>query len=294
MQKIRAIAFPFLFSAMIPFMIPFMIASMIFGSSMSLAATSRPKVRVCVGDEYWFPFSYIQDGVMQGVHLDMAKMALNAAGFDAEFVTMPWARCANHETKNGTMDVPLSAGCRKERLEWLYYPADAEVDGPDCKSKYALMCNGHVVVVPAKSKYKFDGDLSKVPQPIRIVHGYVQVKESQDRKVQVDTGSNDESNLRKMLRDETGSVLMLIESGQQFTAMQEFKNKFRIIENYSDSGDSFMPFSKKGKFSEADAKRVWEEIAKLRKYPVLIDNSLRSHQKKSNKSKAHAPAEKPR
>jgi hypothetical protein len=255
------------------------LASIIVTTSVAIAREPRKKVRVCVGDEYWYPFSYVEDGVLKGVHLDLATMALNAAGFEPEFTAMPWARCADHESKNGTMDVPLSAGWREDRTAYLIYPPGAETDGPKCRSKYALMCNGHVVVVPAVSKFKFDGDLAKVPQPIRIVHGYTQVKEYQARGVQVDTGPNDESNLRKMLRDGTGSVLILIQSAQQFSATPELKNKFRIIENYADSGDSFMPFSKKGSVTESDANRVWEEIAKLRKYPVVIDNALRRHQK---------------
>ena len=247
-------------------------------TSKGLAGPSRPTVRVCVGDEFWFPFSYMENGIMKGVHLDLAKMVLNASGFDAEFVAMPWSRCTDHESKNGTMEVPLSAGWRKDRSEWLYYPVGAEVEGPKCKSEYSLMCNGHVVVVPAHSKFKFDGDLAKVPQPIRIIRGYTQIKEYQERGVKVDVGPNDESNLRKMLRDDTGSVLILIQSAHQFASVPELKNKFRIIDNYTDFGDSFMPFSKKGKVSEADAKRVWEEISKLRKYPVVIDNALRRHQ----------------
>lgn len=262
---------------------------MLLPATAGLAENARTKVRICVGDEYWFPFSYLQDGVIKGVHLDMAKMALNAAGYDAEFVAMPWARCTEHETRNGAIDVPLSAGWRKDRSDWLYYPPGAETDGPNCKSPFSLMCNGYVVVVPAKSKFKFTGDLGKVPQPIRIVQGYTQIKEYQSRGVQVDTGPSDESNLRKMLRDQTGSVLILIQSAQQFASAPELNNKFRIIENYDDSGDSFMPFSKKGKISEADAKRVWEEIAKLRKYPVVIDNALRQHQNNVRKANRSSP-----
>jgi len=254
-------------------------SSMTSLASAVMAKEPRKKVRVCVGEEYWYPFSYIENGVVKGVHLDLATMAMNAAGFEPEFTAMPWARCADHEAKNGTMDVPLSAGWRQERTAFLMYPPGAETDGAKCRSKYALMCNGHVVVVPADSKFKFDGDLSKVPQPIRIVRGYGQVKEYTSRGVQVDTGPNDESNLRKMLRDGTGSVLILIQSARQFNALPELKNKFRIIENYSDSGDSFMPFSRKGSVSESDANRIWEEIAKLRKYPVVIDNALRRHQR---------------
>lgn len=272
----------------------FFLSLMLIPASAGLAEPTRSRVRVCVGDEYWFPFSYIENGTMKGVHLDLAKMVLNAAGFDAEFVAMPWSRCTDHEVKNGTMDVPLSAGWRKDRTDWLYYPAGAETDGPKCKSQYSLMCNGHVVVVPAQSKFKFDGDLGKVPQPIRIVRGYTQIKEYQARGVKVDAGPNDESNLRKMLRDDTGSVLILIQSAHQFASVPELKNKFRIIDNYTDFGDSFMPFSKKGKVSEADAKRVWEEIAKLRKYPVVIDNALRRHQGNASPSKPVSQGVKPR
>lgn len=242
------------------------------------APAKRQIVRVCVGNEDWFPFSYMEGNKPVGVHVDLATMAIKAAGFDVKFTAMPWQKCVNDASRKGRFDAPLSASWRNERQSYLMFPAKAEAEGPKCKSKESLMCNGHIVVVPSGSEFHFTGDLTKIPAPIRIVTGYNEVKEYRDRGVRVETGPDDETNLNKMLKANNGSALMLVQSAHQFNSRPEFKNKFRIIENYEDFADSFLPFTKKGKVSKTDAEKIWAEVAKLRKYPVVLDNAIKRHQ----------------
>ncbi len=238
---------------------------------------STKKIRVCVGDEYWYPYSIVEKGKATGVHVDLATMAIKAAGFDVDFVPMNWTKCVEIASQSGAMDIPLSAEWRPARGEWLHYPDGAIADGPKCKSKASLGCVGNILVVSAGSDFQYAGDKSKVPQPIRIVEGLGEIRDFKAAGVNIETGPDEQTNLQRLIAAGKGSVLMLAHSASAFTAKPEFKNKFQVVSGYNDASDAFMPVSKKGQLTRDEAKRIWDEMAKLRKYPVVLDNALKRY-----------------
>jgi hypothetical protein len=252
--------------------------------SAKAVPTPKKKVRICIGDEYWYPYSEVYKGQVTGIHPDLAAMAIKETGFDVEFKPMSWAKCVDDDGRTGKMDIPLSAEWRQDREAWYHYPDDAAANGPKCKSKFSLTCVGSTLVVSANSNFKYTGDLGKVPQPVRIVTDLTEIKDFNDAGAKVETGPNDEANLAKLAETGQGSVVILTHSAAEFLRNPKFKNKFRVIEGYNYASDSFLPVSKKGQLTREDAQKIWTELAKLKKYPVLLDNAFKKYPPKKTEA----------
>ena len=225
-------------------------------------------VVVCM-DEAETPPQSLQtaDGQIKGIYPDLARVPLEELGYKVQFRRLPWRRCVDHELKSGAADAALSAAWTKERAAYAWFPAGAEVDGPKCQSPSALICNGPALLVPSASAYKFDGNRAGIPQPVRVTFGYTQVDELRQRGITVDEGPNDFANVGKMLRDGTGSALVWSTAVQVLAAKAETKGRFRSVDGYNELSDGFLPFSKAGRLSKAEAERVWQAMASHRKNP---------------------------
>lgn len=248
------------------------------------APPAKKKVRICVGEEYWYPYSEVDKGQVTGIHPDLAAMAVKEAGFDVIFKTMAWGKCVDEDARAGKMDIPLSAEWRADREAWYFFPEDAASRGPKCKSNFSLTCVGSTLVVSGNSNFKYSGDLGKVPQPVRMVKDLTEIRDFTAAGAAVETGPNDESNLEKLASSGKGSAVILTHSAAEFLRNPKFKNKFRVIEGFKNASDSFMPVSKKGQLTREESQKIWAELAKLKKYPVLLDNAFKKYPPKQSEA----------
>lgn len=250
------------------------------GSTVSAAAdvAAEKVVRICLDETEAAPLSFEDaDGTVRGINADLARIPLEALGYKVEFKRLPWRRCIDHEIRSGASDAALSAAWSKAREEYAWFPRNADADGRVCRSPYALICNGPVLLVPVESAYRFKGNRQDVPQPVRITLGYAQVAEYRQRRIKVDEGPSDLANVSKMLRDGTGSALVwrtVIPSLEEGPAT---KGRFRIVDEFNELSDGFLPFSKSGKLTQAEVERVWEEMAKRRADPAYEKRIITSY-----------------
>lgn len=230
-------------------------------------ANEKKTIRICIDEAESFPFSFLENNSAHGVHIDITRAAIEAAGFEVEFKFLPWRRCIEHEMVTGSSDAAVSAAWSEPRESYLWYPNDAKALGPKCSSPHALICNGPVLLIPEKTNFQFKENYSEIPQPVRITMGYAQVQDFRKRGLLVDEGPGDPFNVLKMIRDGTGSVLIWKLSLDNLATDDRIKGQYKLVEGFVDLSDGFLPFAKKGRFSQDEAVAVWSALAKLRSNP---------------------------
>lgn len=235
------------------------------------AKGGKKTVRVCIDDAEKYPYSFAKDGEVKGIHVDVAREAIEAAGFAVAFKFLPWKRCIEHEARLGSTDSALSAAWSQARESYLWYPAGANIDGPRCRSPFALICNGPVLLVPAGSSYAYDGKLASAPEPVRVTFGYVQSQVLKSLKKHVDEGPGDEFNVGKMVRDGTGSVLIWRLNLPRIERDPKLRGGFRVVEDSQDLSDGFLPFSRQGALTRQEAEKIWTELKRLRQDPGYME-----------------------
>lgn len=230
--------------------------------SSSSVALAKP-VKICTDNNYWYPFTYEEGGKAKGIHIDIMAEVFKRLGHAPEFTPMPWERCLKENGAKGLSDAVVSASYKAERAEFLSYPKDAAAESQPCDSKFKVQCVSYVVVSTAAEKFEFDGDLKKLPAPVRAVQGYSIIKDLEKDGQKVDAAKGDVANLNKLVRDGKGVVVLTAEQASHFAADKEFAGKIRIHKTPVTRKSYFSVFSKKGSFLEAESQAVWDELAKV-------------------------------
>ena len=242
---------------------PVLLLVLLLGSPFTvpvLMAASPKTIKICTDINFWYPFTFQEDGKAKGMHVDIVTRALEELNLSYKFTAMPWERCLKAEAKGGRMDAIVSASFKPDRAKYLHYPTGAN----EKKAALRLMQTEYVVVGLAGSRYEFNGDVRTLPTPVRVPRGYSLVKDLQDKGVLVDTAIGDRNNLSKMLRDGNGVVVSTPLSAEVFGKEGAFAGKIKIHKMPIASKSYFMVFSKRGNVDEKVRKQIWDHVAKLR------------------------------
>lgn len=235
--------------------------------SASTVATAAPSVSICSDSAFWYPFTFKNDSEVTGLHIDIIRKALKNSGISAEFKALPWKRCLK-EVENGTIDAVAVASYKDKRAEFMRYPSDAKTNK---KSDFRVSQVEYVVITPAGSDYQFAGDVTTIPEPVRAPRGYSIADDLTKKGLSVDSGaSGDENNLKKLLRDNDGSLVSIPEVMRKLAKSPTYEGKFKISEVPVKSKSYFLPFSKKSKLNDQQVQKIWDEIAKVRDDEALV------------------------
>lgn len=223
--------------------------------------SSNNVIKVCLDESEWYPFTLVKSGKATGIHIDIITKALSNLGYVVEYRPMPWKRCLA-EASQGRIDGVATASYKDERAEFLYFPADADTAK---QSEYRVMQVEYVVVTTAQENYRFEGDIKTIPQPVRAPRGYSIVSDLSKQGLKVDdNAASDEINIRKLLRERRGSVVVIPELVRKLSQLPEYQNKITISDVYWKSKSYFFPIAKHSVLSERQRRRIWSEIRKIR------------------------------
>jgi len=233
----------------------------VFSLLLSASSFAAGTINICSDKNLWYPFTFVEDRKSTGLHVDIITEALTNLGYEINFQPLPWKRCLS-ASEDGDFDAIATASYKDQRAEFLNYPADAATAK---KSKERVMQVEYSVVTVAAEAYEFTGDVSTIPEPVRVPRGYSVGDGLKKQGVKVDDGaSGDEKNIKKLLRMGKGSVVTLPQIVDLLTQKDAYKDKLYVSKTPVKSKSYYFPFSKKSAIPSAEQAKIWTEIASVR------------------------------
>lgn len=232
----------------------------------TLSFAMKP-LKVCVDNRYWYPFVYQETNKAKGIFIEMAKAALTKNGIKAEFVVMPIKRCINILGPSGKIAAVIGIPYDKKLNKILHYPADADLSSP---SKWRLMQVDFNLVTAKNNPFDFTGELTNIPQPIRIPYAYSNIIQKINQQgIEVETSKQDESTFYKLLRNQKGSLVTTSILTDRFDDSARFRDKFTVHPIPIASLSYFLVFFNSGMLDSdlVDTElrqKVWADITALR------------------------------
>ena len=213
----------------------------------------------------WYPFSFAENGVSKGVHVDIVNLALTNLGYTPTFDPLPWKRCL-FTTKNGEYDGLIGASYKPERAEFLYYPPDASKN----RSDYRITQVEYSIISHIDSPYDYDGNVHGIPQPIRATLGYSVADNLNNENVVVTETPGDINSFQMLLRDRKGCIITLPEIAHMLMEQPNYRGKFYISKRPFTLKSYFLVFSKQSQVSKGRQQQIWDEIRKIREDDAVM------------------------
>ncbi|MRI34532.1 hypothetical protein EOPP23_16215 [Endozoicomonas sp. OPT23] len=239
-------------------------------NSAHAADGARKTVMLCADKAYWYPFTYQQQYRAHGLFVDMIKEV--GLRTDTRFVVRPakWSRCLRL-AKSGKVDGILGASYKKERAEWMNYPADATSGKP---SPYSMSLVDYVIATPVDSSYVFDGNTANLPAPVRVPRSYSIADDLKKQGAAVKASfSSDRSALLGMARQNNGSAALLGSIANELVKNdRNLRGKYKIQDRKLKAKDYFLTFSAQSKLTAEEKNNYWEAL-----HSVRNDEGLMSH-----------------
>ena len=197
------------------------------------------------------------------LYMFMMTTAAQNAGHQLTLVPMNWDEC-QETVRGGKYDGAVPASYNADRAEYMVYPADA---GKNPDSKWSLARINYVVVTPAGQNYQYNGTPKTIPQPIMVPEGYSIVHDlaKVDPSLQVkESGSDDKSNLVRLLHGEKGSVVMMDGYADLLLERTMFKGKLKATTRGVLSKTYYMPFSRTSGLPPEQIQKIWDSVTALK------------------------------
>lgn len=227
----------------------------------SLPLAHSNELKICTDANYWFPFSFEENNIPRGIHIDIAKKALTNLGYLPNFEPLPWKRCFK-EAEAGHVDAIVSASYNAERARFLHYPADATSSG---RSKWRIMQVEYVVITVRNTEFTLSGDIKKLPLPVRAPLGYSIIANLKAEGIEVVTAPDVRQCVEQLINGGKGSVVTAKENAEHLSTKDTYKGKILIHSTPITSKSYYMVFSKKSSAINAtEINSIWQEIHTLR------------------------------
>lgn len=189
--------------------------------------------------------------------------ATQMAGHQLNLYPMNWEEC-QETVRGGKFDGAIPASYNADRAEYMIYPPDA-AKNPD--SKWSVARLNYVIIIPAGVNYQYNGDPKTIPQPILVPEGYSVVNDLRkiDKSLQIkELGSDDKTNLVRLLHGEKGSVVMMDTYSDTLLERSMFKSKLKQGGKAVFSKTYYMPFSRSASIPQAEIEKIWEKLSVLK------------------------------
>ncbi|WP_019613494.1 substrate-binding periplasmic protein [Psychromonas ossibalaenae] len=247
------------------------IAVILFYTNLVFA---QVQLKICTDASTWYPFTFEKDGISKGIHIDLVKQACEKLNWRCSFKPLPWKRCLQ-ESFQGKYDAIVSASYTGQRAKHLYYP---EIIVPGVKkSKWRITQLEYIVVTHPSLKYKFTGDLSTLPKPIRAPLGYSIVDDLREKGIEVLTDQKAETNFIKVIKAKRGSIISPHGTAKLLIDKFNLDASTQIHEKPIASKSYFMPFSKKTKALQKQRIEIWKTIISIRENQELYNKIISSY-----------------
>lgn len=242
--------------------------------SLQMAKASSAPLKICIDNNNWLPFIYLEGNQAKGIHIDIISSALDSLNYQYKFLPVPWKRCLKGLEK-GFYDAVATASFNNTRNQFLFYPQDAELND---RSEWRVSQVEYIIATSSNQPFAFQGDLTLVPQPIRVPRGYSIAQDLKKKNIEVDDSSiNDMQNIKRLLREKNGSVITLP------TVIDWYNENYQSDVIYGQqpltSKSYYFAISRKGQLNKADINIIWQRIADSRS-EVLAETSkqMMSHE----------------
>jgi len=245
----------------------FIVLSVLLGFSNSAFSAD---IKICTDQNFWYPFTFVTKGASDGLHVSVAKRALQDSGHNVQFIPMDWKKCLS-AAKKGKVDAVISASYKDKRAKFLHYPADAKTSK---KSASRITQVEYVVVSMTDEPYEFNGDVKTLPSPVRAPKSYSIVDDLKKEGVKVKTGKGDIFNLNRLVKSKKGVVITLPEIAKRLGSAKKFAGKLRVHAKPIKSKSYYMAISKKSALTQTEREDIWSNIAKTRDNEVLMSEFL--------------------
>jgi polar amino acid transport system substrate-binding protein len=214
-------------------------------------------LKICV-DEDWFPYTFVKDGKNAGIHTDIVREAFRSLGYKHEIAAKPWKRCLI-ELEAGEVEAIYPASYKEKRAIFSYYPSDV-ISAK--QSRWRLSQVEHVLVTRKGDDY--DGDISKLPQPLGIGFGSAYGGSLEKKGVKVSYNVSKQSIIDMLFLKRINSAALASFQAQDLNTKSEYVNQLKIHKIPLRSKSYFLIFSKKGKLTEAERLKTWDAFEKIR------------------------------
>jgi len=197
------------------------------------------------------------------IFMHMMVVAAQNAGHTLNLTPMNWEEC-QETVRGGKYDGAVPASFNADRSEYMVYPQDA---GKNPDSKWSLARINYVVVTPTGTNYQYTGDPKTIPQPVMLPEGYSIVSDLAKiaPSLQIkEMGSDDKTNLVRLLRGEKGSVVMMDRYADVLLERTMFKNKLKATSRGVVSKTYFMPFSRTSGLTNEQIQKIWDQISLIK------------------------------
>lgn len=211
-------------------------------------------------DRYWYPFTYVENSVAMGMHVDIVKKALTNLGYQINIKPIPRKRAVKYAGR-GTIDGIISISYNSDISKSLEFPSDAYSKS---ESKWRIMQVDHMIITFGTSNYEYEGKLNSLPPPVRVPLGETFTNRLRKTGIRIEETKTDLQNFRMLMRDKKGSVITASVIAESMYVDPEFKGKFTIQHIPLASQSYHLAFAPKVDLTSSEKKKIWEEIARLR------------------------------
>lgn len=239
----------------------------------AVAELYAKEITICSDQNFFYPFTFTEKNKAAGLHIEIIKMALEDLGYTAKITPRPWEKCLQ-EVKNGDADAVATASYKKNRAEFMHYPFDAATFN---KSRWRVTQVEYVVVTNSKDPYKFYGDVKSLPKPVRAPAGYSIIDDLKEQGIEVDVTEGFVESIVRLVDEKKGVVITLPEAVKIIQRNEIYTKKLKVQVIPVKSKSYFFAFSKKGKISEEERKKIWEKIAQIRQDLKLMKQILNKY-----------------
>ncbi|MBA4368497.1 MAG: hypothetical protein C0403_12770 [Desulfobacterium sp.] len=234
----------------------------VFLCLIALEPSHAEDITICTDLNYWYPYSYVENKVAKGMHIDIAVKALSRLGYQPVFTPLPWKRCLQ-SIEDGRYNAVVSASYKPDRAQYIHYPPDA---GSVKESEWRVMQVEYIVLVSSQNPYEFDGNPTTLPQPIMTPLGYSVADDLKAMGVAVTTAPSIIQIVQALVRTGKGSIVTPPMNAKALMNDPKVNNNVRINKLPFTSKSYFMGFSKKNpSVNLTEMQKIWDEIAVIRK-----------------------------
>lgn len=222
-------------------------------------------LKLAIDERNWYPFTYVDNNMPSGMHVELVKKALENLGHKFEIDYLPRRRCI-FSLDQGSIDAMISVSYSNDISSSMAFPGDAAHNG---ESDWRIMQVDQVVITPVNN-YEFDGKIEGLPEPVRIPHGEGIAAEIKSKGKMTDEAKTDEQNFGKMLRDNDGCVISTTLIAEKMALEPRYKGRINIHAIPIASYSYHLGFSKKSQVTDEEKQKIWDEIRKLRNDYVFM------------------------
>ncbi|OUS32554.1 hypothetical protein A9Q99_00325 [Gammaproteobacteria bacterium 45_16_T64] len=222
-------------------------------------------ISICSDSNFWFPYTFEIEGESKGLHVDIVNAATNRIDVKATMEPLPWKRCL-YSAEKGVYDAVISASYKDKRSKYLFYPTDAS--GAE-KSKYRITQVGYTILSSNSDSFNFDGDFSKIPEPVRVPFGYSIAEDISKHGLLVETSTKGiRNNLRNLIKSNMGSIVTTLDMAELISS--DKSKDLHVSHKPISSKSYFMAFSKKTSLTDVQRINIWKSIAAVRQDPKVM------------------------